>query len=92
MPDIEWKYGGVAPLAGAWIEIFNGVCFLALALVAPLAGAWIEIKQHILLSLLSPSLPSRERGLKFLCNTLLYYPLLVAPLAGAWIEISPILF
>ena len=21
MPDIEWKYGGVAPLAGAWIEM-----------------------------------------------------------------------
>ena len=33
----------VAPLAGAWIEIF--FCFVSFDnfLVAPLAGAWIEI-------------------------------------------------
>ena len=33
--------------------------------VAPLAGAWIEILSLIFLSSLTPSLPSRERGLKF---------------------------
>ena len=34
----------VAPLAGAWIEIFNSSVYNILnSLVAPLAGAWIEI-------------------------------------------------
>ena len=34
---------GVAPLAGAWIEITNLAIDSAIFLVAPLAGAWIEI-------------------------------------------------
>ena len=35
----------VAPLAGAWIEIFIlAIHYTPLAEVAPLAGAWIEIK------------------------------------------------
>ena len=38
------KYG-VAPLAGAWIEIFNCQVTLQPVVVAPLAGAWIEIEQ-----------------------------------------------
>ena len=56
--------------------------------VAPLAGAWIEIyiKIHLAPNDCS-SLPSRERGLKYIpvidSNHLPY----VAPLAGAWIEI-----
>ncbi len=56
----------VAPLAGAWIEIVSPRYLLGPAAVAPLAGAWIEI-----VILLPPvhsvlgSLPSRERGLKF---------------------------
>ena len=33
----------VAPLAGAWIEIFPTVRSPSTAPVAPLAGAWIEI-------------------------------------------------
>ena len=33
----------VAPLAGAWIEIFVKQSIAAFNLVAPLAGAWIEI-------------------------------------------------
>ena len=34
----------VAPLVGAWIEIYHsGYFFLASARVAPLVGAWIEI-------------------------------------------------
>ena len=36
----------VAPLAGAWIEIFNESGVEALGYVAPLAGAWIEIVNH----------------------------------------------
>tara|TARA_R100000322_G_scaffold135398_1_gene91328 strand:+ start:2011 stop:2262 length:252 start_codon:yes stop_codon:yes gene_type:complete len=38
LPD----HGGVAPLAGAWIETFSSGWRLALLRVAPLAGAWIE--------------------------------------------------
>ena len=34
----------VAPLAGAWIEIFFVDYFILRETVAPLAGAWIEIK------------------------------------------------
>ena len=37
-----------------------------MGLVAPFAGAWIEIAQIIRLAHTSSSLPSRERGLKFL--------------------------
>ena len=33
----------VAPLAGAWIEIFLYLRLPSMLLVAPLAGAWIEI-------------------------------------------------
>ena len=33
----------VAPLAGAWIEIFKSTKTTKEADVAPLAGAWIEI-------------------------------------------------
>ena len=33
----------VAPLAGAWIEMFPRALLWESALVAPLAGAWIEI-------------------------------------------------
>ena len=34
---------GVAPLAGAWIEIWKVVSVAISFSVAPLAGAWIEI-------------------------------------------------
>ncbi len=37
-------YDGVAPLAGAWIEIFSALSAGLPDSVAPLAGAWIEIK------------------------------------------------
>ena len=54
--------------------------------VAPLAGAWIEMHGNYLLSPSALSLPSRERGLKYVtvgcCDDVR-----VAPLAGAWIEI-----
>ena len=33
----------VAPLAGAWIEIWNSDIWETIFQVAPLAGAWIEI-------------------------------------------------
>ena len=34
---------GVAPFAGAWIEISNRTLYLSRTRVAPFAGAWIEI-------------------------------------------------
>ena len=55
----------VAPLAGAWIEIYL-LCMLShLDSVAPLAGAWIEINNLISRFTKLQSLLSRERGLKF---------------------------
>ena len=33
----------VAPLAGAWIEIYTNFTIRGARIVAPLAGAWIEI-------------------------------------------------
>ena len=41
----------VAPLAGAWIEIFHKAHDLENYIVAPLAGAWIEIAFIISVSL-----------------------------------------
>ena len=79
---------GVAPLAGAWIEMdviirsfFSGIC------VAPLAGAWIEIYHTEKNGRVRASLPSRERGLKSDCGMHWSGKDTVAPLAGAWIEI-----
>ena len=58
-----WR--GVAPLAGAWIEIRLTMWARSALMVAPLAGAWIEIVSRALPGGHAPSLPSRERGLKF---------------------------
>ena len=56
----------VAPLAGAWIEI-AALFFTAVPIpVAPLAGAWIEMPLSGSTPSSFASLPSRERGLKFL--------------------------
>ena len=54
----------VAPLAGAWIEIKPEITGDDAKPVAPLAGAWIEIHFLSRKTLSTPSLPSRERGLK----------------------------
>ena len=78
----------VAPLAGAWIEIFDVWNMLSAKPVAPLAGAWIEILCYGVLIALIRSLPSRERGLKCYTEWTLMNVKKVAPLAGAWIEIS----
>ena len=61
---------------------------MAFGKVAPLAGAWIEIVLDDKGSANSPSLPSRERGLKCLPESPVLRRLPVAPLAGAWIEIE----
>ena len=54
----------VAPFAGAWIEMYNGVLVADSLEVAPFAGAWIEIAWLWRMPVTSESLPSRERGLK----------------------------
>ena len=57
----------VAPFTGAWIEIMLCVRVALRCFVAPFTGAWIEIfKIKAVLSHSPGSLPSRERGLKFL--------------------------
>ena len=56
----------VAPLAGARIEMSYAACGSSTLPVAPLAGARIEIVTYINLLCCFWSLPSRERGLKFL--------------------------
>ena len=38
---------GVAPSAGAWIEIFSIQSHIPVILVAPSAGAWIEIVKQL---------------------------------------------
>ena len=56
----------VAPLVGAWIEIFYDVDQADGAKVAPLVGAWIEIsKKATACSAVRQSLLSWERGLKY---------------------------
>ena len=58
----------VAPFAGAWIEIKMFALFFTNIIVAPFAGAWIEIWYLSCILWIATSLPSRERGLKFLQN------------------------
>ena len=79
---------GVAPLAGAWIEIAQIGGVNMAETVAPLAGAWIEILNDFKSNIYNPSLPSRERGLKYIKYSAVSNPTSVAPLAGAWIEIE----
>ena len=57
----------VAPFAGAWIEMMpKKKLMLSQEEVAPFAGAWIEIEPIFDEAVTAaPSLPSRERGLKF---------------------------
>ena len=57
----------VAPLVGAWIEIPFLSGLYGSGFVAPLVGAWIEIVDIAeSFFLVVMSLPSWERGLKFL--------------------------
>ena len=61
----------VAPLVRAWIEILKGVDYYPECDVAPLVGAWIEIGVKMgRLWLPKQSLPSWERGLKFIISAL----------------------
>ena len=80
---------GVAPLVGAWIEIDHKGYYCSTCAVAPLVGAWIEICwDNIHVHPPARSLPSWERGLKYICCRHYVPCTAVAPLVGAWIEIS----
>ncbi len=58
----------VAPFAGAWIEIKILTLWTIPLIVAPFAGAWIEIRQTRTTQPGKTSLPSRERGLKYVSD------------------------
>ena len=76
----DWKRMAVAPLAGAWVEINKSVNETVRPMVAPLAGAWVEIKEwRFLENPHKTSLPSRERGLKLLYVTTLWFVLRRSP-------------
>ena len=77
----------VAPLTGAWIEIGLKKNLSPTKEVAPLTGAWIEMTERYHRKKRLRSLPSRERGLKFLECLGNIQNMNVAPLTGAWIEI-----
>ena len=82
------KESCVAPLVGAWIEIYGLNTGIPMTSVAPLVGAWIEIKECNEYAKLYRSLPSWERGLKSNSTRSFTWIAAVAPLVGAWIEIS----
>ena len=64
--SLEYSAISVAPFTGAWIEINFLEQHCQCVCVAPFTGAWIEIGAGCHLRSVVPSLPSRERGLKFL--------------------------
>ena len=55
----------VAPFTGAWIEMKSIPNMRTWPGVAPFTGAWIEISATMACPASCPSLPSRERGLKY---------------------------
>ena len=61
---MNFEINGVAPFAGAWIEIGNFLSTSFTSFVAPFAGAWIEIAVYGAMVAYTESLPSRKRGLK----------------------------
>ena len=56
----------VAPYTGAWIEIATYGVIWHETLVAPYTGAWIEIMCCTSGTVPNLSLPTRERGLKYI--------------------------
>ena len=61
----------VAPLVGAWIEISGMRDAREGRSVAPLVGAWIEICKLLKTCRFCSSLPSWERGLKYVLIVIL---------------------
>ena len=84
---IRFQNAFVAPLAGAWIEIYLEIKKLFQSPVAPLAGAWIEINAHSFLRMPYPVAPLAGAWIEMSRVEELAQMFAVAPLAGAWIEI-----
>ena len=59
------SFAYVTPFAGVWIEIFCRLFLQVFLSVTPFAGVWIEIVILSNSETSSPSLPSRECGLKW---------------------------
>ena len=53
------------PLRERGLKLVDARQWLSDEVVAPFAGAWIEIEQEITALMEHPSLPLRERGLKY---------------------------
>ena len=81
-----WVVTGVAPFAGAWIEIRSDSSICCDVVVAPFAGAWIEITTIV--SIFSIIIVAPFAGawieIAFALSMVTHYK--VAPFAGAWIE------
>ncbi len=60
----------VAPLVGAWIEIYADKSDVDLPNVAPLVGAWIEITSLILNTALTSVAPLVGAWIEILCSSL----------------------
>ena len=78
---------GVAPHAGAWIEINPTVNVLSVSEVAPHAGAWIEIVRASLMIEEYVVAPHAGAWIEIMKQDKTYWNYGVAPHAGAWIEI-----
>ena len=71
--DLKTKYcDGVAPLVGAWIEIFRKVIERDALIVAPLVGAWIEIHNLHDKSLCIPVAPLVGAWIEIMRRWMLY--------------------
>ena len=83
--------GNVAPLAGAWIEIWRIIrCLEDLRPSLPSRERGLKYEDAEVEEVFVWSLPSRERGLKCMSMESVANLAVVAPLAGAWIEILPV--
>ena len=66
-PNVLRSLINVAPFVGAWIEILFWCSHQPPSRVAPFAGVWIEMMNTTRKTdTLKKSLPSRERGLKYM--------------------------
>ena len=83
----------VAPLAGAWIETYNGFSlFYARKMSRPSRARGLKRTHPELFDGTFESRPSRARGLKPISADEEICAVSVAPLAGAWIETREIYF
>ena len=83
----------VAPLAGAWIEIYPVSQYISTwGKVAPLAGAWIEIEKIGNATTNATVAPLAGAWIEIRKCKNGSWLNVVAPLAGAWIEIKIIQF